>query len=78
MRLSNGVHSSALFVFLSSKKETARYDWVFAYLVAQEIPVPAKGFHCDFDTQIRKAIRKHYTDIPVYGCDTHFKRAIRA
>ncbi len=77
VRMSNGVHLPALFAFLPNK-ELGSYDRVFAFLVAQGISVPTKGFHCDFETNIRKAIRNHYTDIPVYGCDTHFKRALRA
>ncbi len=77
VRMRNGVHLPMLFAFLP-KKELASYDRVFAFLVAQGFSVPSKGFQFNFETNIRKAIRNHYTDIPVYRCDTHFKRALRA
>ncbi len=76
-KMRSGVYLPALFAFLPNK-ELASYARVFSFLMSKGVAAPSSGFHCDFEINIRKAIKISYPEVPVYGCDTHFKRALRA
>ncbi len=76
-KMASGVYLPALFAFLPNK-ELSSYDRVFSFLMSKGVAAPSNGFHCDFEINIRKGIKNNFPGVPVYGCDTHFKRAIRS
>jgi hypothetical protein len=71
-----GVTVPCVFALLPNK-ETASYAAVFKFLFDKELAGLSCAFHCDFEKGITNAFKMYYAKIPVYGCDAHFKRALR-
>ena len=62
--------------FLLPSKEYITYKKVFQCLRDREID-PPKIFFCDFEAAISKAVHEVFPEVKIYGCDVHFKRAVR-
>ena len=61
---------------LLPNKETSSYQRVFQYLKDVNVTPPG-SLKTDFEKAIMRGFLNCYPDVPVMGCDTHFKRAIR-
>ena len=57
-------------------KETIFYQKVFEVLKSQNVK-PPNNFKTDFEKAIHKGFSNVYPNVPIRGCDTHFKRAIK-
>ncbi|XP_023344961.1 uncharacterized protein LOC111714145 [Eurytemora carolleeae] len=61
---------------LLPNKETSSYQRVFQYLKDANVTPPG-SLKTDFEKAMMQGFLNCYPDVPVMGCDTHFKRAIR-
>jgi len=61
---------------LLPNKESSSYQRVFLYLKDAYVTPPG-SLKTDFEKAIMRGFLSCYPDVPVMGCDTHFKRAIK-
>lgn len=62
--------------FLLPNKEYETYKMMFLELKVRGLS-PPRIFYCDFEAAIAKAVSELFPEVNIYGCDAHFKRAIR-
>lgn len=60
-----------------SRKTTESYMAVFDFVEQKIMKLDPSSFMSDYEDGLRSAIRQYWPGVPIYGCWSHFKYAVK-